>query len=128
MVRINEEVKEQGERGDKMETDKEVEEVFEDEESVWEAEEEVKEVFDDETEEEDDDTKYYNPPTNKELVYHEWLLKNPQPSWAKAKIRAKNPSNIKISCMIEHILMKHAYIDIESPINVIFDENKLGSS
>ncbi|GJX65019.1 MAK10-like protein [Tanacetum coccineum] len=43
---------------------------------------EVKEVFDDKTkEEEDDDTKYYNSPTAvKELVYHEWLLENPQPS------------------------------------------------
>ncbi|GKB60403.1 hypothetical protein Tco_0916589 [Tanacetum coccineum] len=61
MVRTNEEVKEQGKKGDKMETDNEVEEVFKDKESVWEAEEEVKEVFDDDIKEEDDDTKYYNP-------------------------------------------------------------------
>nr|GEV59612.1 protein kinase-like domain, concanavalin A-like lectin/glucanase domain protein [Tanacetum cinerariifolium] len=123
MVRRNEEVKEQGKGWDEMETNKEVEEVFEDEESEWETEEEeeeVEEVFDDETKEEDDDTKHSNSfPTIKELVYHEWLLKNPRPSWVKAKIRAKNPSNIKISCMIGHILMKHAYIDIESPINIM---------
>ncbi|GJW33036.1 hypothetical protein Tco_0053068 [Tanacetum coccineum] len=90
-------------------------------ESEMEREEEVEEVFDDETEEEDDDdTKYYNsPPAIKELVYHEWLLKNPQPSWVKAKIRAKNLSKTKISCMIGHILKKHAYIEIESPINIM---------
>ncbi|GJT32782.1 hypothetical protein Tco_0923201 [Tanacetum coccineum] len=94
---------------------------LENEESERETEEEVAEVFDDETEEEeDDDTKYYNsPPAIKELVYHEWLLKNPQPSWVKAKIRAENPSNTKTSCMIGHIFKKHAYIDIESPINIM---------
>ncbi|GJR80058.1 hypothetical protein Tco_0150843 [Tanacetum coccineum] len=67
---------------DEIGTAKEVEELFEDEESERETKEEVKEVFDDKTkEEEDDDTKYYNsPPAIKELVYHEWLLENPQPS------------------------------------------------
>ncbi|GJY78374.1 hypothetical protein Tco_0484175 [Tanacetum coccineum] len=121
MVRRNEEVKEQGKEGDETDTDEEVEEVFEDEESEWETEEEVEEVFDDETEkEEDDDTKHYNSPLAiKDLVYHEWLLKNPRPSWVKAKIRAENPSNIEISCMIRHIFKKHAYIDIESPINIM---------
>nr|GEU88623.1 hypothetical protein [Tanacetum cinerariifolium] len=68
-----------------MGTVEEVEELFEDEESEMETEEEVEEVFYDETEEEeDDDTKYHNSPLPlafKELVYHEWLLKNPQPSW-----------------------------------------------
>nr|GEV91678.1 RNA-metabolising metallo-beta-lactamase family protein [Tanacetum cinerariifolium] len=85
-----------------------------------ETEEEVEEVFDDETKEEDDYTKHYNSlPTIKELVYHEFLLKNPRPSCVKAKIRAKNPSNGKIYCMIGHILIKHAYIDIESSINIM---------
>ncbi|GJY79050.1 hypothetical protein Tco_0484851 [Tanacetum coccineum] len=84
---------------DEMETDEEVEEVFEDEESETKIEEEVGEVFDDETEEEEDDnTKYYNsPPAIKELVYNEWLLKNPRSPCVKAKIMAENPSNIKIS-------------------------------
>ncbi|GJR58416.1 protein kinase-like domain, concanavalin A-like lectin/glucanase domain protein [Tanacetum coccineum] len=102
MMRNREEVREQGKK-----------EVFNDEG--------VEEVFDDETKEkEDDDTKYYkSPPIIKELVYHEWLLNNPRPSWVKVKIKAGNPSNIKISCMIRHILMKHAYIDINSPINVM---------
>ncbi|GKF13571.1 hypothetical protein Tco_0055033, partial [Tanacetum coccineum] len=68
---------------DEMKTNKEVKEVFEDEECEMEKEKEVKEVLDDKTEEEkDDDTKYYNsPPAIKELVYHEWLLENPQPYW-----------------------------------------------
>ncbi|GJU34550.1 hypothetical protein Tco_1182904 [Tanacetum coccineum] len=67
---------------DEIGTTKEVEELFEDEESEMETKEEVDEVFNDETEEEeDDDTKYYNsPPAIKDLVYYEWLLKNPQPS------------------------------------------------
>ncbi|GJV37802.1 hypothetical protein Tco_1410279 [Tanacetum coccineum] len=122
MVRRKEEEKEKCKEEDEMGTAEEVEELFEDEESERETEEEeVEEVFDDETEEEeDDDTKYYNsPPTIKELVYHEWWLENPQPSWVKVKIRAKNPRNIKISCMIRHIFKKHAYIDIESPINIM---------
>nr|GEW03133.1 hypothetical protein [Tanacetum cinerariifolium] len=69
IVRRNEEVNEQGKGWDEMETDKEVEEVFEDEESEWETEEEeVEEVFDDETKEEDYDTKHSNSlPTIKEL-------------------------------------------------------------
>ncbi|GJR67027.1 hypothetical protein Tco_0013092 [Tanacetum coccineum] len=82
MVRRKEEAKEQCKEEDDMGTTEEVEELFEDEESKRETEEEVKEVFDDKTkEEEDDDTKYYNSPAAvKELVYHEWLLENPQPS------------------------------------------------
>ncbi|GKE35695.1 hypothetical protein Tco_1455017 [Tanacetum coccineum] len=121
MVRRKEEAKEQCKEEDEIGTTEEVEELFEDEESEKETEEEVEEVFDDETEEdEDDDTKYYNsPPAIKELVYHEWLLENPQPSWVKAKIRVENPSNTKISCMIGHIFERHAYIDIESPINIM---------
>ncbi|GJX70605.1 protein kinase-like domain, concanavalin A-like lectin/glucanase domain protein [Tanacetum coccineum] len=121
MMRRKEEAKEQCEEEDEMGTAEEVEELFEDEENERETKEEVEEVFDDETEEEEDnDTKYYNSPTAiKELVYHEWLLENPQPSWVKAKIRAENPSNTKISCMIEHIFKKHAYIDIESQINIM---------
>ncbi|GKA99767.1 hypothetical protein Tco_0827761 [Tanacetum coccineum] len=83
--------------------------------------EEVEELFDDETkEEEDEDAKYYNTPhATKELIYHEWLLNNPRPSLVKAKIRAENPSNIKISCMIGHFFKKHAYIDLKSPINIM---------
>ncbi|GJX02423.1 hypothetical protein Tco_0186336 [Tanacetum coccineum] len=83
--------------------------------------EEVEELFDDETkEEEDEDAKYYNTPhATKELIYHEWLLNNPRPSLVKAKIRAENPSNFKISCMIGHFFKNDAYIDLKSPINIM---------
>nr|GEU87766.1 Gag-Pol polyprotein [Tanacetum cinerariifolium] len=82
MVRRKEEAKERGREEDEIGTAKKVEELFKVEESEMETKEEVKEVFDDKTEEEEDaDTKYYNPTLAiKELVYHEWLLKNPQPS------------------------------------------------
>ncbi|GJS22772.1 hypothetical protein Tco_0451404 [Tanacetum coccineum] len=75
------EAKEQCKEEDEIGTAEEVEELFKREESERETKE-VEEVFDDETEEqEDDDTKYYNsPPAIKELLYHEWLLENPQPS------------------------------------------------
>nr|GEW10764.1 homolog of Synechocystis YCF37 [Tanacetum cinerariifolium] len=57
MMRNKEEVNLQGKEEDEIETDEEVDEVFEDKESEIKTKEEVKEVFDDETEkEEDDDT------------------------------------------------------------------------
>ncbi|GKA39174.1 MAK10-like protein [Tanacetum coccineum] len=52
---------------------------------------ESKEEFEEETkdeikEEEEDSPKHFDTlPTMKELRYHEWLLKNPRPSWVKAK-------------------------------------------
>ncbi|GJT86331.1 protein kinase-like domain, concanavalin A-like lectin/glucanase domain protein [Tanacetum coccineum] len=58
-------------------------------------------------------------PTIEELEYHEWLLKYPKPSWVKARIRAGSLNNIKISCMISHFFKKHAYIDLESPNNIM---------
>ncbi|GKA13858.1 protein kinase-like domain, concanavalin A-like lectin/glucanase domain protein [Tanacetum coccineum] len=58
-------------------------------------------------------------PTMEELEYHEWLLKYPKPSWVKAKIRTGNLNNVKISCKMGHFLKRQAYIDLESPINVM---------
>ncbi|GJY25391.1 protein kinase-like domain, concanavalin A-like lectin/glucanase domain protein [Tanacetum coccineum] len=67
-----------------------------------------------------DNVEYFDTfPTLEELGYHEWLLKYPKPSWVKAKIRTGNLNNIKISCMIGHFLKRQAYIDLESPINVM---------
>ncbi|GJW47971.1 hypothetical protein Tco_0079617 [Tanacetum coccineum] len=67
-----------------------------------------------------DEIEYFDTfPTLEELEYHEWLLKYPKPSWVRAKIRTKNLNNIKISCMIGHFLKRQAYIDLESPINVM---------
>ncbi|GKB31186.1 hypothetical protein Tco_0870587 [Tanacetum coccineum] len=64
-----------------------------------ELEDEIAEV----KEEEEEDLEYFDIlPTMKELGYHEWLLKNPRPSWVKAKIRTGSLDNIKISCMIAH--------------------------
>ncbi|GJV19138.1 protein kinase-like domain, concanavalin A-like lectin/glucanase domain protein [Tanacetum coccineum] len=69
---------------------------------------------------------YFNTfPTMEELEYHEWLLKYPKPSWVKAKIRTRNLNKVKISCKIGHFLKRQAYIDLESPINVM--SNKIMS-
>ncbi|GKB71073.1 MAK10-like protein [Tanacetum coccineum] len=86
-----------------------------------ESEKELEEETDEETEEEEeDDSEYFNTfPTMEELRYHKWLLKNPRPSWVKAKIRTGNLNNVKFSCMIGHFDKKQAYLDIESPINVM---------
>ncbi|GJU25945.1 hypothetical protein Tco_1164566 [Tanacetum coccineum] len=81
-----------------------------------------------EKEEEDDPEHFDTFPTMKELRYHKWLLKNPRPAWVKAKIRTENVNNVKFSCMIGQFNKEQAYLDLESPINVIFNEKKLGSS
>ncbi|GKB19920.1 hypothetical protein Tco_0853843 [Tanacetum coccineum] len=78
------------------------------------------EIEEETKEEEEDDPKYFDTfPTVKELRYHEWLLNNPRPAWVIAKVRIGNLNNIKISCMIGHFLKRQAYIDLESPINVM---------
>ncbi|GJZ76603.1 protein kinase-like domain, concanavalin A-like lectin/glucanase domain protein [Tanacetum coccineum] len=85
------------------------------------SEEEFKEETEDETEEEDEDNPEYFKtfPTMKELGYHKWLLRNPRPPWVKAKIRTGNLNNVKFSCMIGHFEKKQAYLDMESPVNVM---------
>ncbi|GJV90200.1 protein kinase-like domain, concanavalin A-like lectin/glucanase domain protein [Tanacetum coccineum] len=118
MVRRGEEVKEQGKEEDEMEYDVEVEELINEEESKFKTDEEVEEIFKEEEEDEDDEN-FNSFPTMKELSHHEWLLKNPRPPWVKAKIRVESLNNIKISCMIGHFFKRHAYIDLESPINIM---------
>ncbi|GJW06532.1 protein kinase-like domain, concanavalin A-like lectin/glucanase domain protein [Tanacetum coccineum] len=59
-------------------------------------------------------------PTREELEYHEWLLKNPRPSWVRAKIRKRSLDNIKIQCMIRYFLKEQTYINLESPVNIMF--------
>ncbi|GKB99170.1 hypothetical protein Tco_0985307 [Tanacetum coccineum] len=99
MVKGKKGVNEQGKEENKMETEMEVDEVIKKEESEFETNEEVKEIL--EEEEDDEDGENFNLfPTMEELTYHEWLLKNPRPPWVKARIRARSPNNIKISCMI----------------------------
>ncbi|GJT98874.1 hypothetical protein Tco_1094392 [Tanacetum coccineum] len=86
-----------------------------------ESEKEVDEETEGETkEEEEDDLEHFDTfPTMKELRYHEWLLKNPRPPWVKAKIRTGNVNNVKFSCMIGQFNKEQAYLDLESPINVM---------
>ncbi|GJR94735.1 protein kinase-like domain, concanavalin A-like lectin/glucanase domain protein [Tanacetum coccineum] len=96
----------------------EVKEVMEEEESEVETDEEVEEILKDEEEDEDGEN-FSSFPTMEELTHHEWLLKNPRPPWVKARIRAGSLNNIKISCMIGHFFKRHAYIDLESPINIM---------
>ncbi|GKB47718.1 hypothetical protein Tco_0898471 [Tanacetum coccineum] len=94
---------------------------YEDHEMTVESEEEFEEETKDEIEEEEEDSpKHFDTfPTMKELRYHEWLLKNPRPPWVKAKVRTGNLNNVKFSCMIGHFDKKQAYLDMESPINVM---------
>ncbi|GJW02447.1 hypothetical protein Tco_1561303 [Tanacetum coccineum] len=98
-----------------METNVEIKEVIEEEESEFETKEEVEEIL----EEDEDDENFNSFPTMKDISHHEWLLKNPQPLWVMSRIRPKKPENIKISAMIDHFFKKHAYIDLESPINIM---------
>ncbi|GKE17209.1 hypothetical protein Tco_1424786, partial [Tanacetum coccineum] len=92
--------------------------VIDEEESEVETDEEIEEIL--KKEEEDKDGEYFNSfLTIEELTHHEWLLKNPRPPWVKARIRDGSLNNIKISCMIGHFFKRHAYIDLESPINIM---------
>ncbi|GJY39890.1 protein kinase-like domain, concanavalin A-like lectin/glucanase domain protein, partial [Tanacetum coccineum] len=94
---------------------------YEDHEMTMESEEEFEEETEDGIEEEEEDSpKHFDTfPTMNVLRYHEWLLKNPRPTWVKAKVRTGNLNNVKFSCMIGHFDKKQAYLDIESPINVM---------
>ncbi|GJX58907.1 MAK10-like protein [Tanacetum coccineum] len=62
---------------------------YEDHKMSVESEEEFKEETKEEIKEEEEDSpRHFDTfPIMKELKYHEWLLKNPQPPWVKAKIK-----------------------------------------
>ncbi|GJZ89344.1 hypothetical protein Tco_0661126 [Tanacetum coccineum] len=60
-------------------------------------------------------------PTKSELAYHKYLMCGPIPS-----IFLRNPiitegcsSNLKIPCNIRHVHMEKAYIDLNSPLNIM---------
>ncbi|GKA89029.1 retrotransposon ORF1 [Tanacetum coccineum] len=60
-------------------------------------------------------------PTRSELAYHKYLMCGPIPS-----IFLRNPiiiegcqSNLKISCNIGHVHVEKAYIDLNSPLNIM---------
>nr|GEZ85221.1 MAK10-like protein [Tanacetum cinerariifolium] len=84
IVKRSKEIKEQTKEEDGMETDMDVEEVIEEDESEFKIDKEVEEIFDKKEEDEDDES-FNSFPTMKELSHHEWLLKHPQPSWVKTK-------------------------------------------
>ena len=60
-------------------------------------------------------------PTKEEIAYYNNLVDNPRlPSTRiDPKIKRGDPGNVKIPCMIGYQHIEHAYIDCESPINVM---------
>ncbi|GJX58807.1 hypothetical protein Tco_0290197 [Tanacetum coccineum] len=60
-------------------------------------------------------------PSEEELVYHKELLGEPQPlfSTLEPKIRRGDPWSLKIPCVIGTVYTGHAYIDLQSPVNIM---------
>ncbi|GKA84827.1 hypothetical protein Tco_0806481 [Tanacetum coccineum] len=60
-------------------------------------------------------------PTEKELAYHKELLGEPQPPFStlEPKIRKGDPWSLKIPCVISTVYTGHAYIDLQSPVNIM---------
>ncbi|GJT53728.1 hypothetical protein Tco_0988782 [Tanacetum coccineum] len=59
--------------------------------------------------------------TEKELAYHKELLGEPQPTFLtlEPKIRKGDPWSLKIPCVIGTVYTGHAYIDLQSPVNIM---------
>ncbi|GJR58958.1 hypothetical protein Tco_1501120 [Tanacetum coccineum] len=60
-------------------------------------------------------------PTRSELAYHKYLMCGPIPSifLRNLIIMEGCPSNLKIPCNIKHVHVEKAYIDLNSPLNVM---------
>ncbi|GJT68810.1 hypothetical protein Tco_1020290 [Tanacetum coccineum] len=60
-------------------------------------------------------------PTRSELAYHKYLMCGPIPSLFLRNpiIVGGYPSNLKIPCNIGHVHVEKAYIDLNSPLNVM---------
>ncbi|GJS30444.1 hypothetical protein Tco_0491064 [Tanacetum coccineum] len=60
-------------------------------------------------------------PTRSELAYHKYLMCGPIPSiFLRNPIIAEGcPSNLKIPCNIGHVHVERAYIDLNSPLNIM---------
>ncbi|GJW84555.1 hypothetical protein Tco_0157700 [Tanacetum coccineum] len=60
-------------------------------------------------------------PTKKELAYQKELLGETQPPFStlEPKIRRSDPWSLKIPCAIGTVYTGHAYIDLQSPINIM---------
>ncbi|GKC22165.1 hypothetical protein Tco_1024315 [Tanacetum coccineum] len=80
MIRGKEEVKEHGTEETEMKTSSEVDGVSKEEEDEFMTDEEVVEILEEEGDDEDD-VNFNSFPKMEELTHHEWLLKNPRPSW-----------------------------------------------
>ncbi|GJY49209.1 hypothetical protein Tco_0439165 [Tanacetum coccineum] len=59
--------------------------------------------------------------TRSELAYHKYLISDPIPSlFLRNPIITEGcPSNVKIPCNIRHVHVEKAYIDLNSPLNVM---------
>ncbi|GJX64962.1 hypothetical protein Tco_0299305 [Tanacetum coccineum] len=60
-------------------------------------------------------------PTRSELAYHKYLMCGPIPLifLQNPIIMEGCPSNLKISCNIRHVHVEKAYIDLNSPLNIM---------
>ncbi|GJV49416.1 hypothetical protein Tco_1439628 [Tanacetum coccineum] len=60
-------------------------------------------------------------PTRSELAYHKYLMCSPIPSiFLRNPIITEGcPSNLKIPCNIRHVHVEKAYIDLNSPLNIM---------
>ncbi|GJR44281.1 MAK10-like protein [Tanacetum coccineum] len=60
-------------------------------------------------------------PTRSELAYHKYLMRGPIPSiFLRNPIITEGcPSNLKIPCNIGHVHVEKAYIDLNSPLNIM---------
>ncbi|GJZ18469.1 hypothetical protein Tco_0554592 [Tanacetum coccineum] len=60
-------------------------------------------------------------PIEEELAYHKELLGKPWPPFStlEPKIRRGDPWSLKVPCVIGTIYMGHAYIDLQSPVNIM---------
>ncbi|GJT66358.1 hypothetical protein Tco_1017838 [Tanacetum coccineum] len=68
------------------------------------------------------EVKYFDMlPTRSELAYHKYLMYGPIPSiFLRNPIITEGcPSNLKIPCNVGHVHVKKAYIDLNSPINIL---------
>ncbi|GKE34052.1 hypothetical protein Tco_1453374, partial [Tanacetum coccineum] len=59
-------------------------------------------------------------PTEEELTYHRELRGEPRPPFSnlEPKIRRGDSWSLKIPCVIGTVYMGHAYIDLQSPVNI----------
>ncbi|GKA02806.1 hypothetical protein Tco_0675587 [Tanacetum coccineum] len=60
-------------------------------------------------------------PTEEELFYHKELLGEPQPPFStlEPKIKRDDQWSLKIPCVIGTVYTGHAYIDLQSPVNIM---------